>query len=716
MSQKLGEAYVEISALTKELQYGLRMAETQVNSSMGRIHQIMQYHAKMSKQIWVTVGTAIAAAAVVGVTAAMDMQDSQAQLQDALGLTENKASEVQEVVSALWRDGLGQDLQDATMRVNAIGKAFGDFATRSASDIEVITKGVMTLADAFQESDEHIADTLSTMLRNFKDLKKEKALDIITKGMQKAGNKAGDFLKQMKDASPVLADLGYTGEEALSLILTAMQNGATDANDLTRAFTTFRTRILSDTPKAVEALRALGLPVQEIQEKIKAGGDEAKEAMQQVFQALSENKQGVDESKAAVDLFGTSFVNMGDKAFDAMAKADGKVKDLDGSFAKLDDRPDTMRESLDKLGRSAQHIFGELFAAALGEATDGMEPLLDDMEDLAEASTEFRKIWEEEGFAEAWNNFFSPETTATIAGLAAALTVLMIPAVWGLVRSLQAMAISLAEVAIAKALAFPELAVAAILVGLLTAAIVYLWLKWDEIWPVLKETWNSFWTWFGQLIDDIAAGVKQAWNTIVDWTQEKWTQLQTLTRTAWSLVQQLISDPVGTIKKLVKKAWDEILKWSLETWQKIEDKVPSNVKNMVKSALKWFASMRNDIRGYVNDIIRFLNGMIGGFNKVAGKIPGVNGPAIGKIPLLAKGGIVTGPTLAMVGEGRHSEAVLPLSDAVFEKLGEGIARNMGNNRTGGDVHVQVLLDGKQIYPTIRKQIHSDITGRLGGVR
>ena len=31
------------------------------------------------------------------------------------------------------------------------------------------------------------------------------------------------------------------------------------------------------------------------------------------------------------------------------------------------------------------------------------------------------------------------------------------------------------------------------------------------------------------------------------------------------------------------------------------------------------------------------------------------------IPMLAEGGIVTGPTLALIGEGKESEAVIPLS-------------------------------------------------------
>jgi hypothetical protein len=49
------------------------------------------------------------------------------------------------------------------------------------------------------------------------------------------------------------------------------------------------------------------------------------------------------------------------------------------------------------------------------------------------------------------------------------------------------------------------------------------------------------------------------------------------------------------------------------------------------------------------------------------------GLALGSIPQLAEGGIATSPTLAMIGEGRESEAVLPLS-----KLD-----NMMNNGGGG---------------------------------
>ena len=56
---------------------------------------------------------------------------------------------------------------------------------------------------------------------------------------------------------------------------------------------------------------------------------------------------------------------------------------------------------------------------------------------------------------------------------------------------------------------------------------------------------------------------------------------------------------------------------------------------------------------------------IGGFADIAGTMGKYVLPAMGGIPMLAEGGVVTAPTLAMIGEGGQSEAVIPL-----DRLGE----------------------------------------------
>ena len=53
------------------------------------------------------------------------------------------------------------------------------------------------------------------------------------------------------------------------------------------------------------------------------------------------------------------------------------------------------------------------------------------------------------------------------------------------------------------------------------------------------------------------------------------------------------------------------------------------------------------------------------------------------MPKLAEGGLTYGATLAQIGEGKYEEAVLPLSDTVFDRLGDGINRANSGAGTGG---------------------------------
>ncbi|MEU0584591.1 phage tail tape measure protein [Streptomyces sp. NPDC006132] len=76
-----------------------------------------------------------------------------------------------------------------------------------------------------------------------------------------------------------------------------------------------------------------------------------------------------------------------------------------------------------------------------------------------------------------------------------------------------------------------------------------------------------------------------------------------------------------------------------------------------------FDGIPGSFRGAINSVIRWWNNL--SFTIGGGEIMGVDVPSITlhtpNIPFLAKGGIATAPTLAMVGEGREDEAIMPLS-------------------------------------------------------
>ena len=59
------------------------------------------------------------------------------------------------------------------------------------------------------------------------------------------------------------------------------------------------------------------------------------------------------------------------------------------------------------------------------------------------------------------------------------------------------------------------------------------------------------------------------------------------------------------------------------------------------------------------------------------------------MPKLAEGGLAYGATFAQIGEGKYDEAVLPLSDTVFDRLGDGINRSNGGMGAGGGITLNV---------------------------
>jgi hypothetical protein len=89
----------------------------------------------------------------------------------------------------------------------------------------------------------------------------------------------------------------------------------------------------------------------------------------------------------------------------------------------------------------------------------------------------------------------------------------------------------------------------------------------------------------------------------------------------------------------------------------------------------------------INDlIVKVITGLgrLSGINSIIGGVGGL----IGKIPGLADGGIVTGPTLAMIGEA-GPEAVVPLDR--MRGFGGGVTVNInGGLATGAEIGAAVV--------------------------
>jgi hypothetical protein len=144
-----------------------------------------------------------------------------------------------------------------------------------------------------------------------------------------------------------------------------------------------------------------------------------------------------------------------------------------------------------------------------------------------------------------------------------------------------------------------------------------------------------------------------------------------------------IVDFLTLVGNQIKEIWNIVGNFLSEKWQAIKT-TAINIFTSIKDGIKniWDGIVEN-IKSAVNSIISFINSMLGAINSIKISVPKVEYwpgkffggfevgfPQIPTIPLLAKGGIVRSPTLAMIGEA-GPEAVIPLRGG-FAGAGGGI--------------------------------------------
>lgn len=164
-----------------------------------------------------------------------------------------------------------------------------------------------------------------------------------------------------------------------------------------------------------------------------------------------------------------------------------------------------------------------------------------------------------------------------------------------------------------------------------------------------------------------------------------------------------------------KQAWEGIKDIFFSVWNGIKGIVSSVwqfIKSVIYSLLNLVKGIVNTvwgvIKGLINLIIGGINALIRGMNRLSFTapdwVPGIGGKRWGvnipQIPRLAKGGIISQPTQAIIGEAGR-EAVVPLENNMewLDILADKLASKIGGN--GGSYII--YMDGRVIQRGIAKR-------------
>ncbi len=240
-------------------------------------------------------------------------------------------------------------------------------------------------------------------------------------------------------------------------------------------------------------------------------------------------------------------------------------------------------------------------------------------------------------------------------------------------------------------------------VALLTGAFIALWNKSEsfrnsmaEIGRTIVETYNNH---IKPAIDNIVSSIQMLWQEI----------LQPLLQYLWDTFSPIIEKIFVAAGKIIADAFEKIgiviqsitgvLKGLIQfisgvfsgDWKKAWEGIKTIFGNV-------FEGLKGLFKAPINWIISKLNSFISGINsiKIPDWVPGVGGKGITipKIPQLANGGIVDSATLAMIGEGRSAEAVIPLDRTLAKYMAEALKIAGGNRNIVMNFYPQQMTEAE----------------------
>ncbi|MCI4045138.1 phage tail tape measure protein [Streptomyces sp. TRM75563] len=604
-------------------------------------------------------GAAVGGLFVAGLTAAMDLQNVETRLQNQLGLTEDEAARAGDAAGRVYAAGWGESMQEVGDSLAAVSQAMGGVGDLTDAEMDDMTKKAMMLGETFELDVAESANAAGKMIKLGMAKDGEEAFDILTAAAQELpAMMRDDIPKVIEEYGKHFERMGIDGKTAFGMMSQYAQAGGRDIDQAADVIHEFARITSEETDKAGAAFKELGLPAKKMFADIGKGGDSAEAALGKTLEALRGVKDPAEQSALAVELFG-DMAGEGADALWAMdpatAAASGGMADVAGAADKAAASAEASK-SLDAIWRT--------MAVTLGET---LQPALKFLANFMQENPGLVKV-----------------LAVGLIALALAIGIAVI-AQWAWNTALWA---------------FPGTWIIAGIIALI-AIIVLIVVYWDEIAAATGRVW-----------DWIVGKLGTAWQWVKDAVAATWNWVVQKTGQAWDWV-------VGEIDKAISDVMG-IVNWL--------SAIPGKVAGWFGQVVSWISGLPAKISsaasgmwdGISSSFRSMVNQLISGWNNLSftiggGSIMGVSIPSLTlstpNIPMLAEGGITTGATLAMIGEGTEQEAVLPLS-----KLDSMLNTPRGVERTGGGggATIRVVYDASGGSSALRTALQEIVRIEAGG--
>ncbi len=588
----------------------LHLESGSFDSSVDKAGSKLEGLSDVAKKVGGAVGALLAAGAAAGLAAigkgfadALDVGAVNDKLAAQLGASGDYAADLGKIAGDLYADAYGESLGQVNEALKGVKQNGLLFEDATDEQVKSVTAKVLDLATAFDQDLGQSTAAVGQMLRNGLAKDADEALDILTRGFQQGADKSGDLLDSFNEYSTMFRDLGIDAATATGMLSQGLQAGARDSDTVADALKEFAIRGQDATETSAEGYKALGLSAEDMTAKIAGGGKGASEALDMVLDGLRGTEDPVKRNAAAVALFGTKAEDLGDSLFSLDPSTAVKaLGDVEGAAARmgstLADNAATRLESFKRKGlqRLSDFVGGTVIPAIEGLAGAFGTLGSGDLQGFAaQVDAIFGGSGKLTGPIRAAVTFIRDNMTSVLAGLGTLVATVVVPPF-------------LAWAAATVVALAPIIAIGAAIAAL-GGGVVYAYQHFEGFRKVVQSVADWMTTKAWPAIQQMAAGVAEAFGEAVVWVRQHWSEIQEAITHVVNVVQGVIRTAVDVISVFWRAWGDDLLAMVQTVWGFISETI-SNVVRGLQGVISFVLAVINGDWGKAWDSVKQIAGAV----------------------------------------------------------------------------------------------------------
>ncbi|QFZ75103.1 hypothetical protein GFH48_19140 [Streptomyces fagopyri] len=334
----------------------------------------------LAEGIGVGAGAALGASIVEGI----NLQEANSKLAAQLGLTKSESGRVGTAAGHVYADAYGESMEEVNTAVGSVMSSIKGMSNASSADLQTATESALNFAKTFDVEVDRAVQTAGTLMNSGLAKNSTEAFDLITAASQRVpASLREDVLDASDEYSQFFNTLGYSGEQAFSLLVDGSKKGTFGIDKMGDAVKEFTVLGTDMSTNSQAAYKAIGLDAKKMSNALLAGGTTAQGATQKVINGLLGIKDPSKQASAAISLFGTPLEDLNVKdipAFLTSLKGGSGAMDGFGGAAKrsgdaLRDNASVEVEKFKRKALSAATQVGGKFAQFAMDNKAVFEPL-----------------------------------------------------------------------------------------------------------------------------------------------------------------------------------------------------------------------------------------------------------------------------------------------------------------------------------------------------